>query len=273
MTTIDIPSAASPFDAIRQINGIGTEFWSARDLMPLLGYTKWERFADAIDRAIASAKAVGHDADQAFSRLREAFGKTNQVGVNYHLSRYGAYLVAMNGDPRKPEVAAAQTYFAVKTREAETAQPAPVALPDRRALALMVIEAEDRATVAEQQVAELSPKASAWDAFVSADGDHSVEEVAKMLARSGIVTGRDRMFTLLHSWGWIYRNGDAGPYRPIQRFVEKGWLRLKAQQYEHPRTRQTVQGAPQVRVTAAGAKAIHAQLTKPVQLALIGGGR
>jgi DNA-damage-inducible protein D len=109
----------SPFDALRHEDAVGLEFWMARELMPVLGYEKWDRFADVIDRAIASAKAVGHDADQAFSRLREK--GAGRPSIDYRLTRYAAYLTAMNGDPRKPEIAAAQTYFAVKTREAEVA--------------------------------------------------------------------------------------------------------------------------------------------------------
>lgn len=67
--------------------------------------------------------------------------------ADFHLTRFAAYLVAMNGDPNKSEVAAAQAYFAIRTREAEVVPtpPAPVALPGRRELAQMVLEAEDRA--------------------------------------------------------------------------------------------------------------------------------
>lgn len=119
MSELQLTGDQSPFDAIRRSTSEGREYWSARELMPLLGYDKWERFDGAVQRAIASLIAQGHDANREASRLRESFGRTNQVGDNYHLSRFACYLVAMNGDPRKPEVAAAQAYFAIKTREAE----------------------------------------------------------------------------------------------------------------------------------------------------------
>ncbi|MEU4558602.1 BRO family protein [Actinoplanes sp. NPDC023936] len=153
--TLPARQGSSPFDAIRNITAEGVEWWSARQLMPLLGYTKWERFEDAISRARLAAKNSGFDPDIEASRLREPFGSTNQVGTNYRLSRYGAYLVAMNGDPRKPEIAHAQTYFAVKTREAEVAARVPTQAPaqmDDLDLAEMILRS---LRVQRQQLAEV----------------------------------------------------------------------------------------------------------------------
>jgi hypothetical protein len=129
-----IPHSASPFDAIRRTRPDGSEYWSARDLQPRLGYDKWERFADAIDRAEVTARNQGRD--QGFSRLRENLHGGTKPREDVHLSRFAAYLVAMNGDPRKPQVAAAQAYFAIRTREAEAAEAIDMSDP------LAVIEAE-----------------------------------------------------------------------------------------------------------------------------------
>lgn len=118
----------SPFEQTRQYDADG-EFWLARDLMPLLGYERWERFVDAIDRARISATIAGHDAERAISRRRE-IGAGGRRREDFRLTRFAAYLIAMNGDPRKTEIAAAQTYFAIRTREAELiAERAGLAAP------------------------------------------------------------------------------------------------------------------------------------------------
>lgn len=121
-----VPSAPgeSPFDALRQVREDGSEIWFARELQGPAGYTRWQRFADVIERAKVSAKNTGHDVNTAFVQVTKVTnaGKLGDLEyTDYELSRHACYLVFMNGDPRKPEIAAAQTYFAVKAREAEIA--------------------------------------------------------------------------------------------------------------------------------------------------------
>lgn len=127
MTHLEPAGNRSPFDALRREDEHG-EFWSARDLMGPLGYTKWQFFADAIERAKMSAANSGTDVMSNFIQVTGVsnLGATGQFApvplTDYRLSRYAAYLVAMNGDPRKSEIAAAQQYFAIKTREAEVVE-------------------------------------------------------------------------------------------------------------------------------------------------------
>ncbi|MGJ5667758.1 phage antirepressor KilAC domain-containing protein [Rhodococcus aetherivorans] len=174
-------SGQSPFDIIRRIRPDGSEFWSARDLMPLLGYEKWDRFADAVDRAMISMAAQGHDANSEASRLREPSGRTNQMREDFHLSRFACYLVAMNGDPRKPEVAAAQAYFAIRTREAETA-PAQFMLPQTMSEALrLAADQFDRAELEAAKRRQLEAKV-----------EHDAPKIAKAEAHSASTTSINR---------------------------------------------------------------------------------
>src|SRR5439155_15530776 len=113
------------FDSIKQISPYGAEYWSARDLAPLLGYDKWERFEGAIKRAITACEQVGQIVQNHFpgsgKMVRLGSGAEREV-KDYSLSRFACYLVAQNGDPRKPEIAAAQAYFAISTSQHELAQ-------------------------------------------------------------------------------------------------------------------------------------------------------
>ncbi|MBM4489711.1 hypothetical protein GS471_17090 [Rhodococcus hoagii] len=86
--------------------------------MPVMGYARWNEFLNPIERAMKSAANQGADAAELFRRSAEK-STGGRPSVNFELSRFAAYLVAMNGDPNKPEVAAAQAYFAIRTREAE----------------------------------------------------------------------------------------------------------------------------------------------------------
>jgi DNA-damage-inducible protein D len=110
------------FEKIRHINEHGQEFWSARELMPALGYTEWRKF----EGVIAKAKEACKSSQQAPSDHIGGAAKMVLVGSeaerkvdDYFLSRYACYLIAQNGDPRKEEIAFAQTYFAIQTRKQE----------------------------------------------------------------------------------------------------------------------------------------------------------
>jgi DNA-damage-inducible protein D len=110
------------FEQLKQINPHGAEYWSARDLQPLLGYSQWRRFEQAIERAVTSCQQSGNRPDYHFAGAGKMIevGKGGQRDVNdYHLSRFACYLIAQNGDPRKPEIAQAQKYFAVQARRQE----------------------------------------------------------------------------------------------------------------------------------------------------------
>ena len=117
-----ISIGSKSFENLRKLNEHGAEYWSARDIQPLLGYTQWRRFEDAIKRAVTSCKQSGNEPTYHFADAGKPIegGKgAVQVVTDYHLSRFACYLIAQNGDPRKPEIANAQKYFAVQARRQE----------------------------------------------------------------------------------------------------------------------------------------------------------
>lgn len=98
------------------------EFWSARDLMVVLGYTTWQRFADSLERAKNACKMSNFNVSDHFigaaKMVQTGSGATRRI-EDLFLTRYACYLIAQNGDPRKPHIALAQTYFASQTRKQE----------------------------------------------------------------------------------------------------------------------------------------------------------
>jgi len=261
---------ASPFDGIKHTDASGTEFWSARELMPLLGYEKWERFADTITRATLAASNSGIDTASAFVQVTElpSAGNLGKVQrIDYRLSRYACYLTAINGDPRKPEIAHAQTYFAVKTREAELAA-APMdelelaernvqLIKDKRAALAL-------AAAAEARVAELEPAAEAWDALASTGRDYSAREAAYILNRDpSIRTGQNLLLGKIRQFRMV------DPFdRPYT--GHKTHLTLRPQSYLD--SEGVPQDAkPQLRITYAGLKYLHKRLGGTAQLRLEAG--
>lgn len=110
------------FEAIKHLNPYNVEYWEARELQPLLGYKSWREFEGAIERAKTSCEATGNIVDDHFVsgyKLIEAGKGAKRPITDYTLSRLACYLIAMNGNPRLPQIAEAQQYFAVSTRKNE----------------------------------------------------------------------------------------------------------------------------------------------------------
>ena len=125
------------------------EVWFARDLMSQLGYSKWENFQTAIGRAIDSCRTQGIAAEDYFRPVRRTIelgnGATRDV-EDYMLTRYACYLIAQNGDPRKEQIAFAQSYFAVQTRKAE--------LIEERLNHISRLETRERLRASEKQLSQ-----------------------------------------------------------------------------------------------------------------------
>lgn len=112
------------FEDIKHLDENGTEYWYARELMITLGYSSWDKFKNVIEKAKTSCKNSGSIVEEHFSLLGKSLnlpnGATNYIkDYDYQLTRYACYLIAQNGSPRKKQIALAQTYFAVKTRQQE----------------------------------------------------------------------------------------------------------------------------------------------------------
>ncbi|GIF14835.1 phage antirepressor KilAC domain-containing protein [Actinoplanes teichomyceticus] len=146
-----------------------------------------------------------------------------------------------------------------KTGRYETAP----AIPQTYAEALQL--AADQARQIElqsAQLAEAAPKAEAWDHLASADGDYAVADAAKILSRDPLIKiGRDRLFTLMHREGWVYRRQADRRWAVYQRAVNAGWLTELASSHYHPRTGELVLDPPQVRVRPKGLAELRKRLT------------
>ena len=239
----------APFDAIRQVRDDGSEFWSARDLCLALEYDQWRNFTNAVEKARMSIRNQGlsgldHVAD-ASKMVDLGLGTTREI-EDFHLTRFAAYLVVMNGDPRKERIAEAQAYFAIKTREAEVA---PAELDEIEVAERYLIALREKKALA-AQVAELEPRAAVADHLLNASGDMSVGDAAKTLARSGASIGATRLFALLDSLRWTYKQGK--DRHVAQRAIEAGYLAALPRWHYHPQSGEVVVDAPQVRVTPKG---------------------
>lgn len=172
MNTELICSLTDTFEGHAQQTESGVEYWLARDIQHLLGYAKWDNFINVISKAKTACELSGHRVLDHFADV----GKTIQmpktaekIVTDLMLTRYACYLVAQNGNPKKQEIAFAQTYFAVQTRNAE--------LIEQRMLEAERVSARRKLSATETELSHVIYEQTGRNedfALIRSKGDHAL---------------------------------------------------------------------------------------------------
>lgn len=230
-------SIQESLDALKIITLTDGEVWSARDLMPYAGYERWERFSDAITRAIASVNASGLDASEHFRGAAKSSpmpnGGTREI-EDVQLTRYGCYILLQNADARKPEVARAQQYFAIQTRKQELSQPAfdPTSIEG-----VQLILAAAQTALA--KVKELEPLAEREMTFRQAKGLCTISDVANDFRAHcaerfpDVKVLNQAVFDHAGRIGLIIRGNTVRHNQPTAEAIKAGWVRPHRKVVEH----------------------------------------
>ncbi len=172
MKTELVHALTQTFEGHAQQTDGGVEFWLARDLQQLLGYTEWRNFTAVITKAKTACEVSRHAVSDHFVDVNKMvdLGSGSQREVDdIMLTRYACYLIAQNGDPKKQEIAFAQTYFAVQTRRAE--------LIEQRLLEAERLSARKKLTTTEKELSGVIYEKTGGNqdfALIRSKGDHAL---------------------------------------------------------------------------------------------------
>ncbi len=125
LTVTEMIGPSKDFESIKKLDENGVEYWTARELFPMFGYATWQAFNEVIERAVLVAVSSGQKVDYHFSqstKMVDVGSGAKRTIKDWKLDRFACYLIAQNGDSRIPQIALAQTYFAVQTRKQELYQ-------------------------------------------------------------------------------------------------------------------------------------------------------
>lgn len=241
MSEIQSTGDQSPFDTIRRVRADGSEYWTARDLCSAVEYETWRNFSAAVERAKVAIQNSGGDVTSQIVDADNLVDRPQGGTVNredYELSRYGAYMTLMNGDPRKPKIAEAQAYFAIQARRSEVAAINPrqqAELVTKADLARMVLEIEEEKAVMAAALESAAPMIEYHDRYISNDDAVLIEVWG---AQFGLT--KPKAFAALVDAGMIYRRlimkryskkehrvVDEYEYRAYARYID--WFDLRPQ--------------------------------------------
>jgi DNA-damage-inducible protein D len=190
MRTDLVHALTETFEGHAQQTDSGIEFWLARDLQHLLGYSKWDNFLNVVSKAKTACEVSGHPVADHFADVGKMvdLGSGSQREVDdMMLTRYACYLIAQNGDPKKQEIAFAQTYFAIQTRRAE--------LIEQRLLDAERVFARKKLTETEKELSQVIYEQTGGNqdfALIRSKGDHALfgKSTQAMKAKWKVPDGR-----------------------------------------------------------------------------------